>query len=120
MEGSGYYYLHSNGDLIYKNSIVIESDPQYFDSPFVKRYWEMNFSDRSHAWIVILESLALGADLKRVKELAGKWGLTYKDSLEMLKRMEPNDLMKKGMDSFIENIIEMDVNEYWEEVKTQF
>jgi hypothetical protein len=39
MKYFGAYYLHENGDLIWKNAIVFESDPQYFDSPFVKKVW---------------------------------------------------------------------------------
>ena len=41
----GYYYLHTNGSLIWKNSIVVESDPLYFVSTFVVKYWKIDNND---------------------------------------------------------------------------
>jgi hypothetical protein len=38
---TGYFYLHVNGQLIWKPNIVVESDPQYFNSPLVVRYWKI-------------------------------------------------------------------------------
>jgi len=38
----GYWYLHTNGERIYKPAIVVESGGgarDYFDSPFVVKYW---------------------------------------------------------------------------------
>jgi hypothetical protein len=32
-------YLHSNGQLIPKPPIVVETDSEYFDSPFVTAVW---------------------------------------------------------------------------------
>ncbi len=37
-----YYYLHVNGQLIGKNPIVVESDPEYFNSKFVVKYWKID------------------------------------------------------------------------------
>lgn len=36
-----YYYLHTNGALIKKPAIVVESAGvnDYFNSPFVRKYW---------------------------------------------------------------------------------
>lgn len=36
-----YYYLHTNGSLIKKPAIVVESAGvnDYFNSPFVRKYW---------------------------------------------------------------------------------
>lgn len=36
-----YYYLHSNGELIRKPAIVVESAGviDYFNSPFVRKWW---------------------------------------------------------------------------------
>ena len=37
-----YYYLHTNGKIISKRAIVAEmgtTPAEYFDSPFVKKYW---------------------------------------------------------------------------------
>lgn len=37
----GYWYLHENGERIYKPAVVVQSvgARDYFDSPFVKKYW---------------------------------------------------------------------------------
>ena len=37
----GYYYLHVNGSVIWKPKIVVESDPQYFESNMVVSYWKV-------------------------------------------------------------------------------
>lgn len=37
-----YYYLHVNGQLIGKNPIVVESDPEYFNSKFVRKHWKID------------------------------------------------------------------------------
>ena len=78
----GYYYLHTNGDLIYKNAIVVDSDPEYFDSPFVKKYWFFDSDERFYAWQIVTEALALGAKRKRIFELKEKWGLTDEDAVQ--------------------------------------
>lgn len=38
----GYYYLHTNGSTIWKPSVVVRMDPEYFNSPFVVKVWEIN------------------------------------------------------------------------------
>ena len=35
----GAFYLHSNGSLIYKPLVAFASDPEYFESSFVKHVW---------------------------------------------------------------------------------
>ncbi len=46
-----YYYFHMNGDIIYKNPMVVdmvvdmggvETPAQYFDSDFVQEYWAID------------------------------------------------------------------------------
>lgn len=73
-EPIGFYYLHENGDLIYKRT-----QPE-LDSPFVKRIWPVYPEDRACAWIICIEALALGASKERVNELVNKWGLTNEDA----------------------------------------
>ena len=37
-----YYYEHTNGEIIRKPAFVVETNTtpeEYFDSPFVKRWW---------------------------------------------------------------------------------
>jgi len=78
----GYYYLHTNGSMIFKPKIVLDSDPLYFDSPFVKKYWFFDSENRTYAWLICIEALSLGADKKRIFELKEKWGLTDEDAVE--------------------------------------
>lgn len=33
----GYYYLHENGELIYKSEAVVQGDMSYFDGDLVRR-----------------------------------------------------------------------------------
>ena len=115
MNTTGYYYLHSESkDLIFKPEIVVDSDPEYFNSPFVQKVWHIDTSNREDAWRIVLESLALGIKLERAKELSRKWGCNYEDSHEMLLRVEsPTQLSKDGMTIFIKEILKMDVEEYW-------
>lgn len=111
-----YYYLHTNGDLIGKNPVVVDSDPRYFDSPFVKEFWHINLSDRESMWRMILEALAKGAQVGRVKELAVKWKMDFADSMEFLARFKPQMFHREGMEIFIVTILGMKADEYWEKV----
>lgn len=120
-----YYYLHTNGDLINKNPVVVDSDPQYFDSSFVEKVWMIDLEERGDAWKLVLESLALGARIERVKELVEKWNLTKEDSFELLARTNADgsgvsQQMQDGLTMFVEKILGMDIETYWNEVKGFF
>lgn len=109
-----YYYLHSNDDLIGKNPAVVDSDPQYFDSPLVQKHWRVDLTDRGSMWIMILEALAKGARIDRVKELAEKWKMDFDDSIEFLKRYRPSKMVRGGMKIFIAKILGMSWDEYFD------
>ncbi|GAG54003.1 unnamed protein product [marine sediment metagenome] len=103
----GYYYLHTDGDLIYKNALIVDSDPAYFDSPFVKKYWFFDSEQRFDAWHICIEALALGAKKKRVFELKEKWGLTDEDGKKFaevakLKIFKDGDKFCAAFDDFID------------------
>jgi len=70
----GYYYLHTNGDLIYKRT--------YPDlgSDFVRKIWPLYPDDRGYAWSLCVEALALGACESRIRELKKKWRLLDDDA----------------------------------------
>ncbi len=76
----GFYYLHTNGDLIWKRFRPEDN------SDFVKKIWAVDPTDRGSAWTIAIEALALGANKNRIDELAHKWGLTDKDAQEFAKR----------------------------------
>lgn len=69
---TGYYYLHTNGDLIFKNAIV-GSEADFTESDFVKAYWFIDPAYREDAWTVLVEALAFGAEKERIMTLAKKW-----------------------------------------------
>lgn len=111
----GQVYLHTNGDLIYKPHGGVE-----FDSPFVKKVWPCDTKNRANAWTIVLEALALGCQIERARNLAKKWGLTKLDSFEMLRRVKPTNLMKEGLNIFVKEILEMNIEDYWREVQFRF
>lgn len=76
---SGYYYLHVNGELIYKpyhDELVCD----FRDSDFVKAFWPIDVGDRLGAWTLLCEALAAGASKSRVFELADKWRCDNEDA----------------------------------------
>ena len=74
----GYYYLHINGDLIYKPAIAVDDD--YFDSSFVRKFWPITLSDRGDAYTLLLDAQAMGAKQERIQELKAKWNITEEDT----------------------------------------
>lgn len=68
----GYYYLHANGDLIYKRSLDgIEAD--FRESDLVRAFWPLDPTNREMAWSTLVEAGALGATAARIQDLAAKW-----------------------------------------------
>ena len=59
----GYYYLHTNGNVIYKSMVVMNGTTavEYFDSPFVVKYWHITTEEEYAKMISDLEGL--GVDL---------------------------------------------------------
>lgn len=67
-----YYYLHTNGSLIYKRFRPDQSD-------FVRRIWAVDLRDRGTGYLMLVEAAALGADMRRVLDLAAHWGMDGDD-----------------------------------------
>lgn len=111
-----YYYLHTNGDLIGKSPLGVELDPCYFDSPFVKKVWEIDLESRLDAWNFVLESLSLGAKESRVKELVDKWGMTIEDCLEYMARQNPTVEKIQQLKYFIKNIYGLSEDDFFKEI----
>ena len=59
-----YFYLHTNGDVIGKNPACVESDPEYFNSPFVKA---VRIQEKSLTMLAML--MALLRKLKKYTRL---------------------------------------------------
>ena len=78
MSENGWYYLHQNGDLIYKPSPDAIVDIR--DSDFAVCSWPIDISSRKSAWELLVEASALGAKESRISELADKWSCTNDDA----------------------------------------
>jgi hypothetical protein len=74
MSENGFYYLHENGDLIWRRFA-----PEQDAGGFVRHVWPVENS-RFCAWRIVVEALALGATRERIDALADKWGLTDSDA----------------------------------------
>lgn len=87
MSIAGYYYLHTNHELIYKTNLDDDQVSDFRESDFVVQFWAVDPDDRAGAWTILVEALALGAKLERVNELAKKWGCTDEDAKEYAHRV---------------------------------
>lgn len=113
----GYYYLHTNGDLIFKRFCPED------DSPFVKKVWRIDTNNRATAWTVILEALVYEANLDRIKELAYKWGCSPADlPFLFLQVKNPTETLKRGVTLYLEKVCGMDEtqrSQWWNWLKSQ-
>lgn len=76
----GWYYLHTNGKLIYKLDLLgMAADIR--ESDLAVMLWPIDPEDRESAWQILIEALACGADLERVMKLAVKWRCSDGDAL---------------------------------------
>ena len=108
----GFYYLHTNGEVIFKRT-----EPEV-DSPFVKKVWALTLTNRMDAWTIALEGLFWGAKKERIEELAKKWKLTFEDSIEMLmRRGKLREEEISGLRLFIKEVLKMSEEEYWLKAK---
>lgn len=82
---AGYYYLHENGDLIYKPGIEAAMDIR--DSDFAVGMWPVDPTNRSTAWNLLVEGLAAGAKSDHIRLLAAKWGCNDCDAVNYADRI---------------------------------
>lgn len=82
----GWYYLHENGELIYRGG-AYTNVADFRESDFVRAFWPVDPDDREKAWTLVVEALAAGADPERVRELADQWGCTDEDAQEYARRV---------------------------------
>jgi hypothetical protein len=75
----GWYYLHKNGQLIYKRELG-DTAADIRESDFALAMWPVDSHDREGAWTVLVEGLAAGASKSQVEELSKKWGCTDDDA----------------------------------------
>jgi len=102
---TGYYYLHTDGNLIFKRFCPDPSD-------FVRKIWPVDISNRASAWKIILEALALKGNVNKIKELSEKWNCDLKDLVEYIVRTKPSNLEIDGLKLYFENIAMVDYNKW--------
>lgn len=73
----GWYYLHTNKELIYKNYPDAIADIR--ESDFCTSAWPWDGTPQS-AWRILVEANALGANKDRIQELIPKWGCSNEDA----------------------------------------
>lgn len=100
----GYYYLHQNGDLIWKKYLDNGQVADFRESDFVRMFWPLDLSDRGSAWAFLVEALASGANKDRVFELAKKWKCTEEDAQEFAKRLNLSLLPNGNAMSVMRNV----------------
>lgn len=88
----GWYYLHINGDMIYKREMG-ETAAGIRESNFARGLWPLDPQDRAGAWRICVEGLAAGASKERVIELAKKWGCDENDAQNYAKYLGGNIAM---------------------------
>lgn len=74
----GWYYLHENGSMIYKNYSDAIVDIR--ESDLCRSAWKWS-GERSDAWDIVVEALSIGVDKQRINELATTWKCDDTDAL---------------------------------------
>lgn len=83
---TGWYYLHENGELIYKRDLG-DTAADLRESDLVRMLWPVDERDRETAWNILVEGLAFGAKPEAVADLADKWGCNDEDAAVYAERI---------------------------------
>lgn len=79
MERSGFYYLHTEGALIFKR-FDEQRERDLIESPFVSCYWPFDSGNRAHAWQIVICATVAGVHPDRVRVLREMWGCAEEDA----------------------------------------
>lgn len=105
-----WYYLHTNGELIHKRTWPGEDN-----SDFVKRIWACDPTNRENAWTILVEALASGANVQRVRELAATWKCDGRDLPNYMRAISaPSKELRDGMRLFIEHVLRVGPDDYYD------
>jgi len=91
----GWYYLHTNGELIYKKELG-GTAADIRESDFAIGLWPFDPTVRATAWDTLVEALAAGAKKERVIELAEKWKCDDEDAQRYNELILQGRLYKDG------------------------
>jgi len=79
----GWYYLHTNGELIFKRELDGNTAADISESPFARAMWPVDPSNRENAWTLLVEALA--GKRRKSTVMLRKW-------IDILKRMESDNV----------------------------
>jgi len=85
-ETIGWYYLHINGDLIFKREVG-DTVAELREDPFTVMLWPVKPGDREAAWSILIEALSLGAKESRIQGLVILWKCTDENAYEYANRI---------------------------------
>lgn len=74
----GWYYLHTNHELIFKHDTPGQ-EADIRESDFAVGLWAWT-GTKDNCWSILVEGLAAGADLQRIKFLSDLWECDDKDA----------------------------------------
>lgn len=82
MATTGYYYLHTNGTLLFKHAYLdgAEQEFEFRESPFAVMFWKVDAQRREDMWRVLIEALALGGEPQGITKLANMAGCNDHDA----------------------------------------
>jgi hypothetical protein len=80
----GWFYLHVNGDLIYKNNPDAITDIR--DSDLCRSAWGWD-GQRPTAWQILVEASSLGANPDRIVKLSKDWKCDDADAVNFANRI---------------------------------
>lgn len=82
MATTGYYYLHTNGTLLFKHAYLdgAEQEFEFRESPFAVMFWKVDAQKREDMWRVLIEALALGGEPQGITKLANMAGCNDHDA----------------------------------------
>jgi len=75
----GWYYLHDNGDLIYRLEMGA-TEQEIRKADFACAMWPYDPGNREGIWSMLVEALSLGANAGRIRDLAAQWNCNEADA----------------------------------------
>lgn len=76
----GWYYLHTNGSLVYKPALDPKVESDIVNSDFALAMWRLDSRDRRNAWRILIEAAALGLAADRLEAMSELWNCSDNDA----------------------------------------
>lgn len=77
---TGFFYLHTNGELIYKPEATISRRQDLEESDFVVQYWPVASNHRTSLWTCLIEAAARGANQSCIDHMKKTHDITNEDA----------------------------------------